>query len=45
LKTSARIPNLEREKFDEIADDAKANCPVSRVRNTKITLDAKLEAA
>ena len=45
LETSARIPNIGREKFDEIAADAKANCPVSRVLNTKITLDAKLEAA
>jgi osmotically inducible protein OsmC len=45
LETSARIPNIGREKFEEIAADAKANCPVSRVLNTKITLDAKLEAA
>ena len=45
LETSARIPNIGREKFDEIAADAKANCPVSRVLNTKITLDAKLETA
>ena len=45
LETSARISNIGREKFDEIAADAKANCPVSRVLNTKITLDAKLEAA
>lgn len=45
LETSARIPDIAREKFEEIAADAKANCPVSRVLNTKITLDAKLEAA
>jgi len=45
LETSARIPNIGREKFEEIAADAKANCPVSRVLNTKITLDAKLEVA
>jgi len=42
---AARIPGIDREKFAEIAADAKANCPVPRVLNTKITLDAKLEAA
>ncbi|MGD0073298.1 MAG: OsmC family protein [Candidatus Binataceae bacterium] len=45
LETSARIPNITREKFEEIAADAKANCPVSRVLNAKVSLDAKLEAA
>jgi lipoyl-dependent peroxiredoxin len=45
LDTSARIPGIGREKFEEIAADAKANCPVSRVLNATITLDAKLEAA
>jgi osmotically inducible protein OsmC len=45
LDTTARVPGIGREKFAEIAADAKANCPVSRVLNAKITLDAKLEAA
>jgi osmotically inducible protein OsmC len=45
LDVNARIPGIGREKFEEIAADAKANCPVSRVLNAKITLDAKLEAA
>jgi osmotically inducible protein OsmC len=45
LDTTARIPGIDRAKFDEIAADAKANCPVSRVLNAKITLDAKLETA
>ena len=44
LDLSARIPGIGREKFEEIAADAKANCPVSRVLNAKITLEAKLEA-
>jgi osmotically inducible protein OsmC len=44
LDTSARIPGIGREKFEEIAADAKANCPVSRVLNATITLNAKLEA-
>jgi osmotically inducible protein OsmC len=43
LDTSARIPGIGREKFQGIAADAKANCPVSRVLNAKVTLDAKLD--
>jgi lipoyl-dependent peroxiredoxin len=39
LDVSARIPGIGREKFEEIAADAKANCPVSRVLNAKITLE------
>ena len=29
--------------FEKAANDAKAGCPVSRVLNAKITMDAKLE--
>ena len=43
LALSARIPGIDGEKFAEIVANAKANCPVSRVLNAKITLDAKLE--
>src|SRR5882672_5666395 len=43
LQLTARVPGLERAKFDQLAGDAKANCPVSRVLNAKITLDAMLE--
>jgi osmotically inducible protein OsmC len=42
LKMSARVPGVSKEKFDEIAADAKANCPVSRVLKANITLDAQL---
>lgn len=45
LELNARIPGIARDKFEEIAADAKANCPVSRVLNARITLDAKLETA
>ena len=44
LQLSARVPGIDAEKFDEIAADAKANCPVSRVLNAKISLSAKLES-
>jgi lipoyl-dependent peroxiredoxin len=42
LLTRARVPNIEATKFQEIAAGAKANCPVSRVLNATITLDASL---
>jgi lipoyl-dependent peroxiredoxin len=42
LKMDARVPGISKEKFAEIAADAKANCPVSRVLKADITLDAEL---
>jgi osmotically inducible protein OsmC len=41
LVTTVRIPNADRAKFQEAAENAKAGCPISRLLNTKITLDAK----
>ncbi len=43
LSLRARVPGLDRAKFDELAEAAKANCPVSRVLNAEITLEATLE--
>lgn len=43
LDTTAKVPGIDRNQFDTIANDAKANCPVSRVLNAKISLNAKLE--
>jgi osmotically inducible protein OsmC len=42
LTTRAHVPTIEAAKFSEIASGAKANCPVSRLFNATITLDAKL---
>jgi len=42
LKMDARVPGISKEKFAEIAGDAKANCPVSRVLKADITLEATL---
>jgi osmotically inducible protein OsmC len=42
LVLKANIPGISEEKFKECADDAKANCPVSKVLNCEITLDASL---
>lgn len=44
LELSGKVPGVERAKFDELANDAKANCIISRALTAQITLDAKLEA-
>ena len=43
LETVARIPKITPSQFETIAQDAKANCPVSQVLRANITLAAKLE--
>jgi osmotically inducible protein OsmC len=43
LTLKAKVPGTDAAKFKEIAEKAKAGCPVSKVLNTKITLDATLE--
>lgn len=43
LHTEATVPGIDDAQFQEIAADAKANCPVSQLLQTaEITLDAKL---
>lgn len=44
LTMSARIPGTDNETFQRIANDAKKGCPVSKVLNATITMDATLEA-
>lgn len=44
LEMQARIPGIEQSKFDEIADKAKSGCPISKLLNAKITLDATLKS-
>ena len=44
LKMQARIPGIEQSKFDEIAGKAKSGCPISKLLNAKITLDATLKS-
>jgi lipoyl-dependent peroxiredoxin len=36
------VPGISKEKFDACALDAKANCPISKLLNTNITLEATL---
>lgn len=42
LKLKARIPGASEGAFQEAAAKAKAGCPVSKVLNAEITLDAEL---
>ncbi|MGH7976959.1 MAG: OsmC family protein [Limisphaerales bacterium] len=44
LNMTAKIPGIDQEKFTTIANAAKAGCPISRLLNAKISLNAKLEA-
>jgi osmotically inducible protein OsmC len=44
LDLVANIPGANRQAFEEAANKAKAGCPVSKLFNTKITMDAKLES-
>lgn len=42
LSLKATVPGASEDKFAELAAKAKANCPVSKVLNAEITLDAEL---
>jgi osmotically inducible protein OsmC len=44
LDVRARIPGAEKQAFEKAANAAKEGCPVSKVLNAKITMDAHLEA-
>jgi osmotically inducible protein OsmC len=44
LDVTAKVPGADRAAFETAANAAKAGCPVSRVLNAAITMDAKLEA-
>jgi osmotically inducible protein OsmC len=40
----ARIPNIDDKTFQQIAEQTKSGCPVSKVLNAKISLSAKLSS-
>jgi osmotically inducible protein OsmC len=44
LTVRAKVPGADAAKFNTAAENAKAGCPVSKVLNAKITMDAKLES-
>jgi osmotically inducible protein OsmC len=43
LDVTARIPGGDQAAFETATNNAKAGCPVSRLLNAEITMDAKLE--
>lgn len=42
LQTRVNAPQADPAKFQKAAEGAKAGCPISRLLNTTITLDARL---
>jgi osmotically inducible protein OsmC len=44
LEVKAKIPGADQQAFETAANNAKAGCPVSKVLNAEITMDAKLES-
>lgn len=44
LVMTAVVPGIDAAKFTEIANGAKAGCPISRLLNTNISLEATLGA-
>lgn len=42
LTVKASIPDISEDKFQELANDAKEGCPVSKVLNADISMDASL---
>jgi lipoyl-dependent peroxiredoxin len=43
LQLKAKVAGLDDKKFQELVDDAKMNCPVSKLFKTNITCNATLE--
>lgn len=44
LTLKAKVPGMSQADFEAAANEAKTGCPVSKVLNAKITLDATLES-
>ena len=42
LSVKGKVPKISKEKFQECAEDAKQNCPISKSLKTNITLEATL---
>lgn len=43
LDVTVKIPGGDKAKFETAANNAKAGCPISRLLNAKVSMDAKLE--
>jgi osmotically inducible protein OsmC len=44
LDVTAKIPGADEQALQTAANNAKAGCPISRLLNAEITMEAKLEA-
>jgi osmotically inducible protein OsmC len=44
LELSAEVPNIEEGRLRELAEDAKAHCPVSRLLNAEMELSVHIRA-
>ncbi|GAB3994246.1 OsmC family protein [Spirosoma daeguense] len=42
LVVTASVPGIDQAQFQSLVDDAEANCPISKLFNTKITVEASL---
>jgi lipoyl-dependent peroxiredoxin len=42
LETTVKIPNADKAAFEKAVETAKNGCPISKLLNAKITMDAKL---
>ena len=42
LILKAKVKGIEKEQFEKIANDAKENCPISKLLDTEITLESEL---
>jgi osmotically inducible protein OsmC len=42
LETSVKIPNADKAAFDKAVETAKTGCPISKLLNATITMDARL---
>ncbi len=45
LDVTVKVPGADKNKVLEIANAAKAGCPISRLLNAKVTMDAKVAIA
>ena len=44
LELEASVPGIDADQFATIANEAKANCPISKLLNAEITLEQRLTA-
>ena len=44
LSLAASVPGIEEARFREVAEGAKANCPISKLLNCEITLEIDFRA-